>query len=282
MGSLWDKVKSITKSPIGMAAAVGVNIGSAILGSNAAKDAAAQSAAATQKGIDEQARQFDITQQQAAPFRQAGLRGLSSYEALAGSGNQGNLPGAFSYTSQDFQKGMDPGYNFRRTEGLRALDRVMGRRGQLGSGARYRGLMELGQNLASQEFGAARGRAFQDYGTQVAQEQAQYQRGYLTPLSNYANLAGMGQSITSGLAGMRGNYASNVANLYGQQGQAQAAGTLGQAGAWTGAIQSGMNLYGMSQFGGGGAPGRGQSFYSGGNPNVSGDAYGPTYPTWRR
>ncbi len=305
--------------PFATAAAIvgGTALVSGYLGAKASGRAAQQSSDATQRGIDEQARQFDITQEQYKPFREAGLRGLNKYESMLNSGyvNGGpppsrtllggirpsgealssagifggkvlarsagtkvgsgpairwseNMPSSFSYTAEDFNKGKDPGYEFRRSEGLRALDRVKARRGELMSGSRYRGLMELGQNLASQEFGAARNRAFQDYQTQVAREQEQYQRGYVDPMNRYAGLAGIGQSATSGLAGMRSNYASNVANLYGQQGQAQAAGTLGAAGAWTGAIQSGMGLYGMLSyggFGGGGGTAGAASAPGGGN-----------------
>jgi len=278
---------------LGAAAIIGgATLVSGYLGSKATGKAAGQSADAAQRGVDEQARQFDITQEQYKPFREAGLRGLSKYENLANQEQVGNIPSSFSYTAEDFATGKDPGYEFRRSEGLRALDRVMGRRGQLGSGARYRGLMDLGQNLASAEFGAARGRAFQDYSTQVSREQEQYQRGYVDPMNRYAGLAGIGQSATTGLAGLRGNYASNVSNLYGQQGQAQAAGTLGQAGAWTGVIQSGMGLYGMSQFGGLGggggtagassAPGGGSGLYSMGGQYQANNPVNSIYsPNWR-
>lgn len=57
----------------------------------------------------------------------------------------------------------DPGYQFRMDEGTKALTRA----GSAGSGINNSGtqkaLMRYGQNLASQEYSQARGRAIQDY-----------------------------------------------------------------------------------------------------------------------
>jgi len=251
---------------------LGSSIGGGISGANAAEEAAALNRQGTQAGIDESARQFDITQEQYKPYREAGARGLSKYESLMNKGYEGNPPESFSYTGEDFAKGQDPGYQFRADTQTTALDRMMAKRGQRGGGARYRGLMELSGKLASQEFGAARGRAFQDYSTRVSREQEQYQRNYLTPLSNYASLAGIGGSATQQLGGLRSNYATNVSNAYGQMGATDAAGVLGQQSAMQGMFNNFAGIAGMAYSGGmfGGAPAAGATnvYGGGGMPNV--------------
>lgn len=236
-----------------------------LIGAKGAKSAAEAGAAGQAAATAEQRRQFDITQEQYAPWLAAGQRGLSQYESMLGgygaaeSMIPSNLPGAFSFTGEDFQQYKDPGYEFRVEEGLRALDRRMAAGGKRGAGVRPRGLMELGQNLASQEFGAARGRAYEDYSSRVARESEVYGRGleqygrqYVDPMNRYASLANVGQTMTAGLGGQRATYAQNVGQNLANIGGYQAAGTLGQYGAYAGMIGGvGQALKGMNW---GGAP----------------------------
>lgn len=178
-----------------------------------------------------------------------------------------DIPQAFKFGAEEFNQYKDPGYEFRRSEGLRALDRVMAKKGQLGGGSRKRGLMDLSQNLASQEFGAARGRAFQDYGSQVAREGEVFKRSYGTEqdrLNRLATMSGQGQTAATNLAGLRSDYASNVGNLAVGSAGATAAGQLGQAGAITGGLQNISQMYGMQQGYGG----------SGSGTNVFNQGYG--------
>lgn len=72
---------------IGTAAAiVGGSLVSGVLGSKAAGKAARASQAGAEAGIAEQRRQFDITQQQFEPFRQAGVSALEQQRILLGLG----------------------------------------------------------------------------------------------------------------------------------------------------------------------------------------------------
>ena len=50
---------------------------------------------------------------------------------------------------------MDPGYKFRLSEGMKALDRQAAARGGLISGNALKATQRYGQDLASQEFGNA-------------------------------------------------------------------------------------------------------------------------------
>ena len=70
---------------------------------DAAQDAAAVQAQATEKAIAEQRRQFDITQEQFAPYLAAGSPALSQYQALLGLGGgygAGGVPAPTGVGSQ--------------------------------------------------------------------------------------------------------------------------------------------------------------------------------------
>jgi hypothetical protein len=231
-------------------------VGSA-MGASAAGEAADQAYAGSMAGVREQQRQFDITQQQNRPWLQAGRRGLSEYEQMIRDRGdydaliKSDVPDPFSFTAEDFEEYKDPGYDFRVSEGERALSRAVGSKGQLNSGTRYRGLMDLGQQMASAEFGAARGRAYQDYASGVASEQETYQRSladygrqYTDPMSQWAQISGTGQATAANLGQMRQGMADQVSAGMGQAGAYSAAGTMGQARAWQSGLSDIANMYG--------------------------------------
>lgn len=237
-----------------------LTLASTYLLSKSTAKAGNQAAAGQERGIAEQGRQFDVTQEQFLPYREAGARGLKQYESLIQENRQGNIPGQFRFGADEFSQYKDPGYEFRVDEGLRALDRRMAKRGKRGAGVRSRALMELGQNLGSQEFQAARGRALQDYSIDVSREQSQYQRSYLDPLARSGQLAQMGAGVTQDLASQRTSYAGNIAQSYGAIGRTQAATTLGIARttaagisaigqAYSGGDPRMSQTYGMSDYG---------------------------------
>jgi len=211
--------------------AAGAAIGGALLNRSATRRAAQTQSETARLNREEQARQFDITQEQFEPFRTAGTGefGLQRYTELVGQENQGNIPGQFQFGAEEFQQYKDPGYEFRVGEGLRALDRRLARGGKRGAGVRSRALMDLGQNLASQEFGAARGRALQDYTSEVSREQSQYQRGYLDPLARAGQLTQMGMGVTQNLASGRASYADRLSQINSANSRVQSAAILGNA-----------------------------------------------------
>ena len=241
-------------------AAAAVVAGSVL--SNAAGSKAARLQRDTaEQNIREQARQFDITQAQFEPFREAGTGeyGLERYTELVGQEQQGNLPDSFRFGAQEFQEYKDPGYEFRVDEGLRALDRRLARGGKRGAGVRSRALMDLGQNLASQEFGAARGRALSDYSSDVSREQSQYQREYLDPLARAGQLTQVGMGVTQNLASGRASYADRVGQIAQTSANAQAANTLGQARTNSAALGALGSIYQNQQ----NQPSQGQGVMSG-------------------
>lgn len=134
------------------------------------------------------------------------------------------------FSMADFEA--DPGYEFRRTEGMRGVENSAAARGGLLSGAALKAIQRYGQDVASQEYGNA------------------FQRFNANQTNRYNRLAGVvntGQGAT--------NQIQNAASQFGQQqganiigaGNAQAAGTVGSANAINSAIGQGTNLYQQNQ-----------------------------------
>jgi hypothetical protein len=109
-----------------------------------------------------------------------------------------------------------PGYDFRLQQGQDSLQAGAAARGGLYSGAAMRDLTKFGQDYGSNEYG-----------------------NYLARLGARAD-TGMGAAQMSGQASQQA--AAGVSNALGNIGNAQAAGAIGQANAFTGGMQ---NLAGL-------------------------------------
>lgn len=253
-----------------------VGVASGLLGASGAKKAAKAQSDASEAQIAEQRRQFDITQKQFAPYRESGERGLAEYEARIGDYGAAeglitsDQPLPFQFGAEEFGQYKDPGYDFRLAEGERALNRGFAGMGKRMSGERAAGLISYGQQMGSQEFGAARGRAFQDYSTQVTREQEAYQRSlgsygrqYQDPLNRYADLAAIGQSSVAQTAASRQAATDSITRSIGAAGEAKAAGVLGQYGAISKTIGDLGNYFGGPTGGGANWGGSGVSGPSG-------------------
>jgi hypothetical protein len=204
--------------------------GSAILGAFSSDRASRRQVDAAREGQAAQERMFERQNELNEPFRQAGITGQNRYMELMGLGGNTGAQGygryARDFGMSDFQQ--DPGYQFRLTEGLRALDRQAAARGGLISGAALKAAGRYGQDYASGEYGNAFNR---------------YQVNRSNQLNPLAALAGMGQTATNAL--------SNAASQYGQAaygsatdiGNAQAAGRMGMANALAGGVGQGINYY---------------------------------------
>ncbi len=163
----------------------------------AAEGAADVQAQASQAGIEEQRRQFDISQEQAAPFREAGVGALGQQQALLGLSGQEAQQTAFAGLEES------PGQRFIRDRQERALLRNASATGGLGGG-----------NVKT---------ALQQQAAGFAQQDIQNQFGRLGQLS------GQGQTATTNIAQLGGQASANISNLLGQQGAARASGILAPA-----------------------------------------------------
>lgn len=159
------------------------------------------------------------------PFRQGGLTAQDEIMKLLGIGGDksaadyGSLAKPFGM--EQFEQ--DPGYAFRQSEGMKALERSAAARGLLQSGPTLKGIQRFGQESASQEYG----NAFNRYQIE--------RNARLNPLQS---LMGAGQTATNVMTGNVGQSSQNQqANILGA-GQARASGYVGQANALGGALSS--------------------------------------------
>jgi hypothetical protein len=177
-----------------MALAIG---GSALLGASASKSAANTQAAAADRAGELQERMFNKQVELQEPWRQAGMNALNRMQ------------------SGDVMGMMDPSYQFRLGEGMKALDRQAAARGGLISGGALKAAQRYGQDFASQEFGNAYNRL--------------------------AGLAGVGQTATGAMGSAAGQFGTNAGNLMTGAAAARASGYVGGANALTSGLGQYMN-----------------------------------------
>ena len=191
-------------------------VGSALIGSSASKKAASTQADAANRAADLQMQQFERQVELQEPWRQAGITALNKLTPLA-----------TEYTPfgmDQFQQ--DPGYAFRMSEGMKALERSAAARGGLLSGGMLRGAQRYGQDLASQEYMNAFNR---------------YQAERNARLNPLQSLAGVGQTATNQLGQAGQAMASNVGQALGAAAQARASGYVGGANALTQGLGTYLN-----------------------------------------
>ena len=205
------------------AASLGGAVVSGLMGSSAAKSAASTQADAANRAADLQYKQWQEQVALQKPWLQAGETALNKL-----------VPLATNYTPfgmDQFQQ--DPGYQFRLSEGLKALDRQAAARGGLISGAALKAAGRYGQDYASNEYQ----NAFNRYQTERAAQ--------LQPLQS---LAGVGQTTAQQIGQAGTQMASNVGEAQAAAAQARASGYTGAANALTGSLNTGLNAYlGYSQ-----------------------------------
>lgn len=112
----------------------------------ATTEAAGMSAQSAREALALQQRMYEEGVARQKPFYEAGVNALPGY--LSGIGPNGELVRGF--TMADYQA--DPGYGFRMSEGMKALERSAAARGGLMSGGTGKALQRFGQDLASQEY----------------------------------------------------------------------------------------------------------------------------------
>jgi hypothetical protein len=213
----------------GGVAAAGSIIGG-MSGASAAKKAAGTQAAAADRAAELQYQQFQEQQELQAPFREAGLTAQNRLLDYLGLSEDKKAPGFGKYTKdfgmRDFQQ--DPGYAFRMSEGLKALDRTAAARGGLLSGATLKGAQRFGQDLGSQEYTNAFNR---------------YQVNRSNQINPLQSLLGSGQSATNVLGSAGQNYANQAGEAYMGAGNARASGYIGSANALSNAFGGVSNAF---------------------------------------
>jgi hypothetical protein len=196
---------------------------SAITGSRAATNAAETQAQSAREARALAEKIFNEQKALQEPYRAAGITAQNQLLNLLGlSGNTAASEyGKFArpFGMSDFQQ--DPGYAFRLSEGMKALEASRAARGGLLSGATGKALTRYGQEMGSQEYG----NAFNRFQTERSNR--------LQPLSGLMTL---GQAAASNQGAAAGAFGQTAGNLTTDIGAAQAAGGIGSANAITNAM----------------------------------------------
>ena len=244
---------------------------------DASTQAASIQAAAAQKALDLQEKLANEQVLRNAPYSEAGitaqnrmldLMGLSTRTGAAGFGSA-NQPYSMTgfdpnslmrnFGASDFQT--DPGYSFRLSEGLKALDRQAAARGGVMSGAALKAAGRYGQDVASQEYGNAFNRFQTNRASQAGLFTDAYNRDRTRQLDEFSRLGGLmtsGQNAAAGTGASQAAFGSNAANLMSQgaqamgqgvigAGQAMAAGQMGAGNTFNNAIQAALQGYQNNQ-----------------------------------
>lgn len=182
-------------------------------------DAAQQRAAAEQRGYQQD--QFGRVQQGESPFREAGLGALTRMARFD------NSP----LNPQDVYN--DPGYQFARDQGMNNIQNTAAARGGLFSGAALKDLTRFNTGNATQFFDNAFRRQQQDRSQRWGQ---------------LGDLAGYGERSQGRLNQAGSNFADNMGNIAGAQGNFQAANAIGRGqdsiNGMNNLLGAGMDLYG--------------------------------------
>jgi hypothetical protein len=190
-------------------AGLGVQAFNGIQGANAAGDASAAQLQAAREAMA-----------LSAPWREKGVAGLNKLSVMLGLDGQGSPE--FGQLMKDFQFTQDdPSYQWRMNQGLKGVKNLYAGKGKFLSGAAMKGINDYAQGAASTEYGAA------------------FNRDLATRTNMYNRLAG--------IAGTGQTASNTMGNLTTQAGDAQAAGTMGKANAYSDALSGAYNTYTQNQ-----------------------------------
>jgi hypothetical protein len=225
----------------------------AIMGSNAASDAADTQAAATkdasnqstaiqEKAIDENTRQFETTRADNEKIRVENLANLAPWRTAGSTNALTILTAKTNAGPGEFTK--SPGYEFRLAEGTKAINNSAAARGNALSGAAVKALTRYGQDYATNDY-------------------QNFLANYYNSLIPYQNLSNTGLTAASGgttsnnqmavaNSGLTSNQANTNSNLNSSMantnylatvaaGNAQAGGYINNANAISGALNSTSN-----------------------------------------
>jgi len=193
---------------MGIGAAIGGIVGGISQGKAAKRAAAAQENAANRQ-IDFQTGIYNDQTERFRPFLDTGTNALAGYNFEMGLGERPENYGGFQAT---------PGYEFRKQQGIGAIDASAAARGGLMSGKTLQDLTTFGDGIASQEYG-----------------------NYMQRLAGMTDM-GMGAAGMQATAG--NNAAAGVSNALGNIGNAQAAGAIGQGNALAGTMNNLSGAFG--------------------------------------
>lgn len=191
-----------TALAIGLGATAAGGLGSAIIGSKAAKSAANTQQQGVRDAIDVLNKQYGISQDTLAPYLTAGKGGLDLLtqglqpggSLVTPFGETYQTPTPFSYaafnapapfTAPTLDNTNDPGYAFRQQQGEQALQRGAAAGGGGFSGGTLKALTRYGQDYASNEYNNVYNRALTGYQTNFGDALNAYQTNFGNAYNTY-------------------------------------------------------------------------------------------------
>jgi hypothetical protein len=235
--------------PIGFLAAA--TVASSLIGADASRKAANTQADAQREAQAQVLAAGREGSQQYLPYTQLGQTGINQLNA--------QLPYLTSqFTNADLNAQLAPNYQFGLQQGQGAFNAGANATGGMVSGNALQGLNQFSQNYAQNAYQ----NAFNNY-------QAQQTNIY----NRLAGISGIGLQGATGTANALIGTGTNVANLTTGIGNAQAAGQIGQAGAYGTGLTNMGNLAFLNSLGKGGPNQVGQA-NSAMNQYGSGNVYG--------
>jgi hypothetical protein len=249
-------------------------------GATVDKQLLAQRDALDQQMAFQQAR-YEQARLDFAPYRDTGVAATNQLNTLLGIGGNAGAADYGKYktaefTPADFAAGVDPGYAFRLSEGLKGLDRQAAARGGLISGNALKAASGYAGDQASQEYQAAYNRyqttrgntlsPFQNlsaqglnaaamtgtagaaYGNAGGQAISNAGQGASTAFGNAGNAANTAYgNYGQGVTGALGAYGTNATNALTGGANAAASGYVGSANAVNAGIGGLANQYYQNQ-----------------------------------
>ncbi|BAO04679.1 DNA ejection [Ralstonia phage Firinga] len=229
---------------LGITASVVGGIGAiagGVISANGAQSAADTQANATQSGIAQQNYQFNTLRGLLQPYVDAGTGALSGYNSAVGQygstlGQLNNLTGANGQAAQQSAiSGLtsSPLYATAMDLGQQSILANASATGALRNGNTIASLGYLPQQVLSNVMQTQIG----NLGTSLS--------GTQSLVNQYGNLLNLGENAASGTGQAAMNTGSNITNLLGQQGAAQAGGTIGTSNAINSAINGVSSAFGQ-------------------------------------
>jgi hypothetical protein len=197
----------------------GAVVTSAVIGAAASSSAASKQAGAADRATQVSQDMFNRQTELNKPFYDTGVNALTK------------LANQSPYVRDTFSYQEDPGYAFRFNEGMKAVNATAAARGGLISGNALKAAARYGEDMGSQEYN----NAYNRYLTDSQQKLNEYTTN--TGLQQY--LTNIGQSSANNQANAANNFGISSGNNMISAANANAAGMVGGANAFT----SGLGTY---------------------------------------
>lgn len=217
-------------------ASAAAGIGSAVIGSDASTTAANEQVSEQNKALQVQQQEFNTTQQNEAPWLQAGQVSLQQLMSGLQPGGQftQTFPGGQFNAPTLGEAEQTPGYKFAQQEGEQGIEQGASASGGSFTSGELENLAQFNNSLAQNAYQQTYNNALNTYNTQFNA----YNTNQANLYNKLASTSGLGQTTATQLGQLGQQSATNTGNTLTNIGSAQAAGTVGSANAYN----SGLGL----------------------------------------